>query len=676
MTRKRVLRVFGGDRSSPGVHRNRGARATAKKYLAMLGIASMLSAGAVVASATAASADKPSATASASATCDGVTITASGYRAKAGNPTPNSWSISIGGQVADTGTFGESLSKKVAVPQDGQKHKWTLNIDAWDSNKDDSNINGHVGPCGDAVPDDNGGGNNGNGSEGKISFCHWTNGGHYNYLTTSLRAFYNRGHIDHQDHRDIYPAGSTNGQSWVAQGTEPELALLKAGSCPQQPQGTPRIVVAAPSASAATCDVAGRLVIPLTEHVTWKGGVDGDGPGTYRLRAKADAGYVIDGERKWTVTVEPQRTGPQCAPAGGSVTPVAPDWLDPCGADNGHWVATETTEYGYSETTNNDGSITITAFAKPGHQLAAGVTTEWTQKDSGDLCPVDLPVPDVNDPCGAGNATWVVPVDGGHITWKLLAGGDLVATADADYTFPGETSHDFGQAPETNAAACLTQVPVPAAPGVTDPCGPGNAAWVVPAKGNNVTWSLDGDGNLVATADSGYTFHGGKASHNFGKAPEANTTACPVVKASVAVAAPVLTPPTCTAAGVLTYSDHLGYTWNRTENHGDVVLTAIAKPGFTLVGQTSWSYTVAELAQLHGAKDCPPAVIPPEVEGVKNTAPPTPPVVKGVKHEAAAPLPRTGSESGLYGAAGLLLLMVGSGLVLATRQRSTQDRAH
>jgi LPXTG-motif cell wall-anchored protein len=251
-----------------------------------------------------------------------------------------------------------------------------------------------------------------------------------------------------------------------------------------------------------------------------------------------------------------------------------------------------------------------------------------------------------------------------------------VATTDTGYTFPGETSHDFGKAPETNVAPCLIEVPVPAAPGVTDPCDPGNASWRVPGNGNNVTWSLDGDGNLMATVDPGHTFHDGKATHNFGKAPETNKDACPAVLASVAVAAPVLTPPTCTAAGELKYDEANGYAWNRKDDNGVVVLTAIAKPGFTLVGQTSWTYTVAQLAQLHGAKDCPPAVIPPEVEGVKNTAPPTPPVVKGVKHEAAAPLPRTGFESGLYGAAGLLLLLVGSGLVLATRQRSTQDRAH
>jgi LPXTG-motif cell wall-anchored protein len=46
------------------------------------------------------------------------------------------------------------------------------------------------------------------------------------------------------------------------------------------------------------------------------------------------------------------------------------------------------------------------------------------------------------------------------------------------------------------------------------------------------------------------------------------------------------------------------------------------------------------------------------------------PVVEGVKHEAAAALPRTGTEAGAYGLAGVLLLLMGSGLVIVTR-RST-----
>jgi LPXTG-motif cell wall-anchored protein len=76
----------------------------------------------------------------------------------------------------------------------------------------------------------------------------------------------------------------------------------------------------------------------------------------------------------------------------------------------------------------------------------------------------------------------------------------------------------------------------------------------------------------------------------------------------------------------------------------------------------------------------PVTSIPPQVGGVKVTAPPTAPstvpvvtpTVEGVKHEAAAALPRTGTEAGWYGAAGILLLMAGSGLVLVSRRRTAR----
>jgi LPXTG-motif cell wall-anchored protein len=76
------------------------------------------------------------------------------------------------------------------------------------------------------------------------------------------------------------------------------------------------------------------------------------------------------------------------------------------------------------------------------------------------------------------------------------------------------------------------------------------------------------------------------------------------------------------------------------------------------------------------AQECPTPTTPPTVGGVKVTAPPTvTPIVKGVKHEAAAPaaapqLAYTGSESTTYGLTGLALLVLGSGLVLVTRKRT------
>jgi LPXTG-motif cell wall-anchored protein len=203
---------------------------------------------------------------------------------------------------------------------------------------------------------------------------------------------------------------------------------------------------------------------------------------------------------------------------------------------------------------------------------------------------------------------------------------------------------------------------------------PGTVTFLV----TNASWKDPGDtsdGSRVAVADTGHAFGNGGAEMTvtYTPNPKKSGRECATVDAAVGVAAPVLTPPTCTTPGALSYTDGLGYAWNRRDDNGTVVLTATARAGFTLTGTTSWTFTPAQLAQLSGDQACPPAVVPPKVEGVKHTAPPTAPVVtpvvKGVKREAAATLPRTGSEAGLYGAAGLLLLLVGSGLVLVTRRQ-------
>jgi LPXTG-motif cell wall-anchored protein len=379
----------------------------------------------------------------------------------------------------------------------------------------------------------------------KISFCHWTNGGHYEYLTTALEAFFNSGHIDHQGGRDIYPAGSVTKQGkphpWAAQGDQ---SLLKPGCGDVLPPPAPDALASATANNDQTCDRPGTVTFSLT-HATWKDAADtSDGS----RDAVADDGHVFaDGDTQLTVTytANPKKSGPECA--------VAP--LKDAVA---------------SATANNDQTC----------DRAGTVTFSLT------------------------NASW----------------------KDA-----GDTS----------------------------------------------------DGSRDAVADAGHVFAGGgtEMTVTYTANPKKSGPACPVVLASVGVAAPVLTGPTCTAPGKLSYSDAVGYTWNRTEDHGNVVLTAMPTAGFTLTGTTSWTFTAAQLDQLSGAQACPPmstpvvtppAVIPPKVEGVKHTAPPkaptVTPVVKGIKQEAAPVLPRTGTEASLYGAAGVLLLLVGSGLVLATRR--------
>jgi LPXTG-motif cell wall-anchored protein len=603
--------VFGGDRSSPGVHRNRGARATAKKYLAMLGIASMLSAGAVVASATPSLAD------------------AAGMAGVQGDMQPwtqetnhvRYWQEKYSEQhaVCYKDQYGSITGEGKTVTLNDASGPWLVLIIKGGSVSNDVISNPQPGLA----------------------------------YASPLNAAGNQSNVSH----------------WI---------VCKSTTPPEPPAETVVRTITAPSAIGPTCDTDGKLVIPETEGITWTGGSNGDGVGVYTLTASAKDGYRIKDGVQTVFQITVLAATNDCPEDVTEIpVPAQPTVTDPCGRNNATWVKPENTD---RVTWAVDNGV-LTASTTTGYVFPGGTTSHdfgQAPETNKAACVIEVPAkPGVTDACGPGNAAWVVPQNDGIVTWKLKRNGDLVARTVAGHKFTdGTRRHNFGKALETNVAPCLIEVPVPAAPGVTDPCDPGNASWRVPGNGNNVTWSLDGDGNLMATVDPGHTFHDGKATHNFGKAPETNKDACPAVLASVAVAAPVLTPPTCTAAGELKHDEANGYAWNRKDDNGVVVLTAIAKPGFTLVGQTSWTYTVAQLAQLHGARDCPPAVIPPEVEGVKNTAPPTPPVVKGVKHEAAAPLPRTGFESGLYGAAGLLLLLVGSGLVLATRQRSTQDRAH
>lgn len=73
-------------------------------------------------------------------------------------------------------------------------------------------------------------------------------------------------------------------------------------------------VQTAPSASAATCDADGKLVLPAQAGIVWSGGTNGAGPGSYDLVAKPAAGYTLSGQTKWTIVVPEKKSGDECAP--------------------------------------------------------------------------------------------------------------------------------------------------------------------------------------------------------------------------------------------------------------------------------------------------------------------------------------------------------------------------
>jgi hypothetical protein len=68
---------------------------------------------------------------------------------------------------------------------------------------------------------------------------------------------------------------------------------------------------------------------------------------------------------------------------------------------------------------------------------------------------IDIPAqPSHNDPCGPNNSSWNVPADTDVLHWALSDAGHLVVSIVADdVTFSdGTLMHDYGVAPESNAA--------------------------------------------------------------------------------------------------------------------------------------------------------------------------------------------------------------------------------
>jgi LPXTG-motif cell wall-anchored protein len=104
------------------------------------------------------------------------------------------------------------------------------------------------------------------------------------------------------------------------------------------------------------------------------------------------------------------------------VTPKAPAWIDTCGPDNGFWQYADTDEYAYSEVTNDDGSITVTATAAEGYAFPEDAVTEWTEVDSGEVCP---PTPAGEEDPGAPQARFL-PATGGSTDALLPLGGGTV----------------------------------------------------------------------------------------------------------------------------------------------------------------------------------------------------------------------------------------------------------
>lgn len=108
------------------------------------------------------------------------------------------------------------------------------------------------------------------------------------------------------------------------------VALSPANPEPTADDCLPAIVADAqvtaepPTATPATCDVAGVLVLPTTAGVLYSSNPLGSGPGDYVVTAVAEAGFDLVGTDSFPITVPAQLTGPPCSDvgSGGGTPPV------------------------------------------------------------------------------------------------------------------------------------------------------------------------------------------------------------------------------------------------------------------------------------------------------------------------------------------------------------------
>lgn len=262
--------------------------------------------------------------------------------------------------------------------------------------------------------------------------------------------------------------------------------------------------------------------------------------GSGHLIASAQPGYMfINGTLSVDFGVAPETNTTACVT---KIPKPAVPIIDACGPNNIVYGTVPTNSH-YSFVRNANGSITFTA--NTGYTFDDGTTNGTVSytlpalQDSGILCASEaIPVPATIDPCGSGNAYWVVPFDTATVHWTFI-NNELIATAVGVYFTNGLSSINFGSAVDSGAKC---RIDLPTAPTPIDPCGAGNASWSgLPANTSAYVWSLNA-GHLAVTATADYIFTDGTTYHDYGTAPDSGDL-CP---------APQVVNPTCDTPGSIT----------------------------------------------------------------------------------------------------------------------------
>ena len=117
----------------------------------------------------------------------------------------------------------------------------------------------------------------------------------------------------------------------------------------------------------------------------------------------------------------------------------------------------------------------LVATTQPGYVFPGGITThdygvagqypDLTCRQAPEGAVTRIPVPEapgVEDPCGAGNATWVKPEDTDQLWWEITGEGHLVVHAQKGYVFEGGAdSHDFGVAVDSGQLCHVPGIAIP-----------------------------------------------------------------------------------------------------------------------------------------------------------------------------------------------------------------------
>jgi hypothetical protein len=604
-----------------------------KRFLAVLTTA-VLALGLALGAAAPASAHIPSVT----PTCTGITVKFQAYGAN----TTNTVRVTIDGVLVENSTFGNNFAEKAyAVSPTTASHTYVVEVDAEHNQHDRTVASGNAItgtwiPCASTAltcdvatlykgsPLSNGDHINMDVVIGGVKqqvnayVDLWQTGGPTPKLSNfvlnvtpksgpQFKVSIPQANIDSGILAFEYSSGWTG--SWTVEWVQYNSSYFNqdrnAGTFLHCQKDIPVAISTVPSATAPTCDADGALVVPNTANITWSGGTNGDGPGTYTLVATPASGYTLNGAQDtWVIQVLPKGTDLSCGPP-------------PC-------IAASDVSYTYNPATNS-GVVTVANPAGSSGKLCNGfwvTAVSWKYAGSG-VWPQNL---DKNNPMPENGGSFFVDEPGSYpYGADVVCGqGDIYASYDAqpvptavlngpNNPYAEHFLHQMGfSGPNPtwvqNAPGCNTATPVaPIATPITA-CDTDGSLTFGPTTG--VVYSLtagngtSGAWEVTATPATNYYFDGPQVvtfSGDLGTPTDcANPTAPAITQAVCDTATGIVTSGFITVPSTTGLDYRLGTTLltpgSKVElGAGDYTITVTEQPGYTNTGAGSFPVSIANV---------------------------------------------------------------------------------